>query len=320
MSDASHRDSQLPKTTDSRLLGFSVLLAIVVFVALWMNYLSSTAEFSNSNQAMIEIEQLSGFSDQAWYLPDDELWGFKKIPEGPFVMGSNPAIDRMAFENERWSNTRRQGSVELPLYFIGRFEVTIAQYKAFVNATGYQVDANTLLGQDNHPVTLVTWPDALAYSRWLDQQLRSADNTPEELKQFLAQGARVNLPNEAEWEKAARGNEGRIYPWGSRPRADHANYAANATQAVGSMPCEECANGLSDMSGNVWELTRSPLQDYPYDATDDRENLTDDALWVMRGGSYSDNESLIRTAVRGGFDPGVRNPTIGFRVVISSLD
>ena len=71
------------------------------------------------------------------------------------------------------------------------------------------------------------------------------------------------------------------------------------------------------MSGNVWELTRSPLQDYPYNPNDDAENLTEDALWVMRGGSFADSVGNVRAAVRGGVDPSVRNNTIGFRVVIS---
>jgi len=73
------------------------------------------------------------------------------------------------------------------------------------------------------------------------------------------------------------------------------------------------------MSGNVWELTRSPLQDYPYDAADDRNNLADDALWVMRGGSYADAINNVRAAVRGAVDPGVRSDSIGFRLVITTL-
>jgi formylglycine-generating enzyme required for sulfatase activity len=73
------------------------------------------------------------------------------------------------------------------------------------------------------------------------------------------------------------------------------------------------------MAGNVWELTRSPLQDYPYDPADDAADLTKDALYVMRGGSYADAMNNVRTAVRGAVDPGVRTGIIGFRVVISEL-
>ncbi|MCH7666030.1 MAG: formylglycine-generating enzyme family protein, partial [Acidobacteria bacterium] len=127
----------------------------------------------------------------------------------------------------------------------------------------------------------------------------------------------VGLPSEAQWEKAARGTDGRIYPWGNEPRPDRANYRGTRTTAVGSFDCPECPFGLFDMSGNVWELTRSRYQPYPYDPSDDREDLEVDALWVMRGGHFGDPERNVRAALRGGVDPGVRRPFIGFRVVIS---
>ena len=73
------------------------------------------------------------------------------------------------------------------------------------------------------------------------------------------------------------------------------------------------------MSGNVWELTRSPYRPYPYDPAIDHVDLDADALWVMRGGSYADSEQNIRTAVRGGVDPGARRPFIGFRVVLTRI-
>jgi formylglycine-generating enzyme required for sulfatase activity len=71
------------------------------------------------------------------------------------------------------------------------------------------------------------------------------------------------------------------------------------------------------MSGNVWEWTRSPYQPYPFDTGNDRDGLDADALWVMRGGSFADAERNVRAATRGGGDPGVRRPFIGFRVAIS---
>jgi formylglycine-generating enzyme required for sulfatase activity len=86
---------------------------------------------------------------------------------------------------------------------------------------------------------------------------------------------------------------------------------------VGGFVCAECPYGLADMSGNVWEWTRSPYQPYPYDPTDDRDDLESDALWVMRGGSFGDDPRQVRAAVRGGADPGARRPFIGFRVALS---
>ena len=105
----------------------------------------------------------------------------------------------------------------------------------------------------------------------------------------------------------------------SGPDRERANYAGTGTMPVGSFDCAECPYGLADMSGNAWEWTRSPFQPLPYDEADDRENLEADALWVMRGGSFADPEELVRAALRGGADPGVRRPFIGFRLAISRV-
>ena len=77
------------------------------------------------------------------------------------------------------------------------------------------------------------------------------------------------------------------------------------------------AFGLEDMAGNVWEWTSSPYQPYPYDEADDMESVATDALWVMRGGSFSDPEQMVRSANRGGADPGARRAFIGFRVALT---
>lgn len=259
------------------------------------------------------------FRADAWFLPDEDLLGFVEIPAGPFLMGSDPAADPLAFENERWSERSVQGAPDLPTFYIGRYEVTVAQYRAFVEATGYAVDERALQGPPDHPVTFVSWPDALAYARWLGATLREAPGTPEPLRSLLRDGWRVSLPSEAEWEKAARGSDGRLFPWGDEARPDRANFGAASARPVGSFDCPECPYGLADMSGNVWEYTRSPYQPYPYDETDDLENLEADALWVMRGGGFADGEQNVRAAIRGGADPGVRREFIGFRVAISQF-
>ncbi len=302
-----------------RTRGLSILCAMVVFAAVWMSLQSAGSNSTTGTSATISAEGIAGFRSDAWYLPDDELLGFVKIPAGPFVMGSNPAVDRWAYENERWSGSQRQGSVNLPDFYIARFEVTVAQFRAFVKDSPQSVKLATVAGAGSNPIANITWPEALAYARWLEEKMKTSQNTPAEIREFLESGGQLLLPSEAEWEKAARGTNGRVFPWGNDPGSGLTNYGSTSALPVGYNPCNECAHGLSDMSGNVWELTRSPLQPYPYDPEDDAENLADDALWVMRGGGYADAIGNVRGAVRGGVDPGVRNSAIGFRLVISKI-
>jgi formylglycine-generating enzyme required for sulfatase activity len=250
-------------------------------------------------------------------LPADELLGFVEIPEGPFTMGAGPATDPLAYDNERWSAVRAQGVFHVPAFFIGAHEVTVQQFAAFVTATGFQADPRTRQGAASHPVSFVSWPDALAYCRWVDARLKSWPGTPVRLRRLLDVGWRITLPTEAEWEKAARGTDGRIFPWGGTPRRDRANYESTAAEAVGQYPCPECPFPLSDMSGNVWEWTRSPSVPYPFDPRDDKSNLEADALWVIRGGHFGDPVRNVRTTTRGGADPGARRASLGFRLALS---
>lgn len=228
--------------------------------------------------------------------------GFVEIPAGPFVMGAERARDPLAYDNERPEHT-----VDLPAFFIAQREVTVAEFSSFVQATKWGVDPKALAAPPDHPVTHVSWPDAIAYARWLDSTMKGS----------LPEGWHVTLPTEAQWEKAARGGDSRRYPWGDEPRPDRANVGRPGTVPAGSIACPECAHGLLDLAGNVWEWTRSPYQPYPYDEADDRVNLNQDALWVMRGGGFADGPQLIRNSARGAAEPGARRPFIGFRVAIS---
>jgi formylglycine-generating enzyme required for sulfatase activity len=241
---------------------------------------------------------------------------FVEVPGGPFTMGAGPARDQMAFDNERWSSAAETGTVDEPTFYLGRTEVTVAQFAAFVRDTGWRVDAQSTSGDPTHPVTFVSWPDAVAYARWLDADLRRRPQAAGPAADGLRTGWRVTLPTEAQWEKAARGPDGRRFPWGHDPRRDRAHYEATGPRPAGQVPCPECVYGLLDMSGNVWEWTRSPYLPYPFDPSPARIDLQADALWVMRGGHFGDGARLLRGSARGAAEPGARRAFIGFRVAI----
>ncbi len=232
-------------------------------------------------------------------------------------MGADKARDPMAFDNERWSAAEAEGRVDVPAFLIGRREVTVAEFAPFAQSGSWNTDPRAIAAPADHPAAFVSWTDALAYCRWLEASLKRSSATPPRIAQAFRDGWHVTLPTEAEWEKAARGHDQRRFPWGDEPRRDRANFSSHAAVAAGSVACPECAHGLSDMAGNVWEWTRSPLQPYPYDESNDRANLGADALWVMRGGGFADTPQLVRVTTRGAAEPGARRPFIGFRVAIS---
>jgi formylglycine-generating enzyme required for sulfatase activity len=317
------KDPLEPPASPSDARGLAVIAAIVILVMglLYSERPEGTAAAAPASAS--DDVPLPGFRSDAWFLPDDDLLGFVEIPAGPFRMGSDSNVDPRAFDNERWpvwsGASSGQGTVDLPVYYIGRYEVTVAQFRAFVEAAAFRADAKALAPQALQPVRFVSWPDALAYCRWLEARLKDSPRAPPRLSQLLRDGFRVTLPSEAEWEKAARGTDGRIFPWGNEPRPDRANYGSESTKPVGSFPCPECSFPLSDMSGNLWELTRSPYRPYPFDPSIDDVDLDADALFVMRGGSHGDTDQSIRAAIRGRVDPGARRSFIGFRVVLTRI-
>jgi formylglycine-generating enzyme required for sulfatase activity len=234
------------------------------------------------------------------------------VPAGPFTMGSTDAqisenyeLCRQASNNQCdrrwWEREGPQGSISLDSFWIMRTEVTNREYKLCVEERGCTKPNNARWNDPTYgeyPVTDVTWHQANDYAAW----------------------AGGRLPTEAEWEKACRGTEGRIYPWGdSAPTADLANYGKNVgdTSQVGKYsPQGDSPYGLADMAGNVQEWTSSQSTAYPYDAADGRENAGGDAARTLRGGGWSYNGSGVRCATRYNYPPSYWYPYLGFRVVM----
>ena len=266
------------------------------------------------------------FRADAYYLPDEPLLGFIEIPAGPFVMGSDPAKDE---ESER--REQPQHEVILPRYYIARYPVTVAQFAAFVTEANYEpADKDCLHGISNHPVVYVSWHDARKYCEWLTEQLHNGEGTPAAVRD-RAQRERweVTLPSEAEWEKAARGTDGRIYPWGNTWEDRHANPGVSRwrwTNAVGCFPEDRSPYGCEDMAGGVQELTRSmwgkdinkPDFLYPYNLSDGREQMDtpDNPFHVLRGNSHWGDQKSVRCASRGRHNWKGSSSAGGFRVVV----
>jgi formylglycine-generating enzyme required for sulfatase activity len=262
------------------------------------------------------------FGAAARYLPAEDPLGFVEIPAGTFLMGSDRTRDPAAQYQEM-----PQHEVFLPRYYIARYPVTVAQFLAFVEASGHRrLDEDSVHGLPNHPVVNVNWSLAIQYCAWLTGWLREWPGTPEPLASLLRQeGWLVSLPSEAEWEKAARGTDGRLYPWGDEPDLNRANYSKTGIKrpsAVGCFPGGASPYGLLDISGNVWEWTRSLWGPYPYPTNEEkraqRENLMafGDEPRVLRGGAFWDDYWNVRCVSRDSNSPNLQNINIGFRVVV----
>ncbi len=221
------------------------------------------------------------------------------VPAGALVMGS----DRAAGEGPAHR-------LELPDFWIGKHPVTNAQYARFVEETAYRSEGDWRAaagatwrhpiapGKETHPVVNVSWNDVMAFCGW----------------------AGVGLPSEAEWEKAARGPEGREYPWGQGWRPGVCNTREGklaGTSPVGQFPASASLYGCHDLAGNVWEWTRSRQRAYPYDPHDGREDVAGDGRdRVLRGGSWRDGRQSARGTARKVYRPVSGSDDYGFRIVV----
>lgn len=265
------------------------------------------------------------FDPDAWFLPKEPLLGFVEIPAGPFVMGSDPKRDEFARESEQ-----PQHMLELPAYWLARYPVTVAQFRAFAEDTHAHFAYWQTNPSPNHPIVRVTWHEAVQYCAWLNdnlrekanQQIRKIANPPHFWEGLESSKLRVTLPSEAEWEKAARGGvDTRRYPWGDDFDPDKANTAetgVHTTSAGGCFPQGASPYGVLDLSGNVWEWTRSIYKGYPYDPHDGREDLADKKSFrVLRGGAFYSNGGSARCSIRNHAHPDDWDFFYGFRVGVS---
>ncbi len=260
-------------------------------------YLMRSADFEPPERALAG-RTLAGLGDPrfnkaAWYLPNDPMLGFVEMAAGTFTMGEGEEAHL----------------VTLPHFYIARYPVTVAQFRAFVEATGEQPkDSDSLADPDNHPVRWVTWHEATRYCAWLTKTLRTWVQTPSSLAEKLHQGWQIMLPSEAEWELAARGAGGRHYPWGDEAvDPNRANYKATGIgtiSAVGCFPAGATPEGVEELSGNIYEWTRSRYLDYPYPSDDqgrserERFEAEDRDLFVLRGGYYGSRDQNMRAPAR----------------------
>ncbi len=248
-------------------------------------------------------------------LPGPELLELVRVEGGPFLMGRDQRRDSGGLD-ELWNGA--QGVMMLEEFYIGKYEVTVAQYRACMEANGCAPSRPDLVGSiPDAPVVYVSWLEALQYCDWLERTVRSSTAGTEVLGGLPGDGWRVSLPSEAEWEKAARGADGRTYPWGEGIDSGRAKFMSpDGPTTVGSFPRGVSPYGALDMSGNVWEWTRSLYMPYPYNPSD-RESLTAVGSRVLRGGSFRSNEGSVRAAYREYYEQEYRDDTLGFRVVVS---
>ncbi len=237
-----------------------------------------------------------------------------RIPAGEFLMGMpeedvDALREKYGGDQRWWKAQTPQRKVHLPDYEIGKYPVTNFEYRAFVQDTGHGSPYHWEGDQypedlGDHPVVNVTWHDAVAYCEWLSEKT----------------GKSYRLPAEAEWEKAARGTDGREFPWGDEWDASKCNTAEGGpgtTTPVGQYSPEgDSPYGVADMAGNVWEWCADWFNAYPGNLFPDRSY--GEKYSLLRGGSWRINRGYARCAYRLRLYPVDWGDLIGFRCARSS--
>jgi len=206
------------------------------------------------------------------------------VPAGEFTMGAG-----------KFFTDAPEHIVNLSGYWIYKTPVTVTQYRAFCQATSRAMPTAPNWGwRDHHPMVNVTWADATEYAQW----------------------AGVSLPTEAQWEKAARGTDGRTYPWGNVWDASRCANRVSSTQPVGSYPQGASPYGALDMAGNVWQWCADWYDKNYYKTapSNDPTGPSSGTVRVLRGGCYRfADPDFFRAALRNWDDPSSWGDARGFR-------
>lgn len=236
---------------------------------------------------------------------------FVRIPAGRFLMGSDiEGKKRYVYHHEL-----PQHKVYLDEYLIGRTSVTNKQYEAFAQATGYSPPSywkDRMALPEQWPVRDLIWKDAVVFCEWVSRKT----------------GMIVRLPSEAEWEKAARGTDGRIYPWGNQLSEDremlrnmrHLAYDYNSEAAEGRIYPEDASPyGCLDMAGVVRNWVADWYDEKYYASSPDRNppGPASGTYRVVRGGGSWLNTGRFRSTNRYKYEPDSRKGNAGFRCVLS---
>jgi toxoflavin biosynthesis protein ToxD len=244
-----------------------------------------------------------------------------EIPKGEFLMGTSEENIKLlqlkesdwAYEwsdNELFAAEQPQHLLSLSAYEIAKYPVTNEEYHTFTSDMAYRLprDWTGFTYRDdteNHPVVGVSKVDAEAYIGWLNQKT----------------GMDFRLPTEAEWERAARGADGRIFPWGNTfdPwRCNTAESVKKGTTPVGFYsPGGDSPSGTVDMVGNVWEWTQSLFLPYPFKLGNRMDEAKARGRYVVRGGAWYYSRKLARCAAREGIVTDYLSSSIGFRLARS---
>ncbi|MGD9727213.1 MAG: formylglycine-generating enzyme family protein [Nitrospiraceae bacterium] len=266
-------------------------VTMIVPVLLWL--ISSGPCPAESDQAVADAaplqEQLTGRDGAPLIL----------IPAGRFLMGSETGE----------ADEQPIHPIELDAFYIDKYEITVSRYARFLHARRPEQPflwaQAARRGQGRKPVIGVDWFDAKEYCEWIGRR----------------------LPTEAEWERAARGDDQRIYPWGNEPPTGLHVVAGlkkwtgyDTLGVVGSHPQGGSSYGVEDLAGNVWEwiADRYDEQYYRESPGHNPQGPTRGPLRVLRGGAWNNNAATIRSANRAAYAPSARRNDAGFRCAMNA--